>query len=106
VVEAADLAEAWTAFRAARRDYLVVCTAIVTQRKRARAQRSALPPDSFDFDAELQTAACELAEDEVVVLTRDKHATEDALWAAVAALELVWVKYGLRGQSLSATSKG
>ncbi len=105
MVDATDLTEAWTVFRVARRDYLSACAALAVQRKQARKHQPPTPFD-LDFEAELDAADNEPAEDKIVVLTRVKFAAEDTLWAAVASLELMWIKYGLRGQSLSATSKG
>lgn len=100
MVDTTDLAEAWAAFRAARRDYVNATQAITARRARVRATKAA----PFDFDAELESPAADdpLQED---ALEQAKYAAEDAVWAAVSTLEQAWAKHGLHGQYLAPVSK-
>lgn len=99
MVDTTDLAEAWTAFRAARREYVGATQAITARRARARATKTA----PFDFDTELELPAADPLQEDA--LEQAKYAAEDAVWAAVSALEQAWAKHGLHGQYLAPVSK-
>ena len=100
MVDTTDLAEAWVAFRAARREYVSAVQAITARRALVRATKAA----PFDFDAELESACIDdLVPEEA--LEQAKYAAEDAVWAAVSALEQAWAKHGLHGQYLAPVSK-
>jgi hypothetical protein len=105
VVETTDLAEAWAAFRAAKCTHQVNRFAVTqTRHQLMEMARSGFATGKGRVTVDMITTYYVL-DPNYIAAVEAKQASEDAVWEAIAVLEQVWIKHGLCGQNLSATSE-